>query len=89
MKAQSAMRHLSRRNHQIPEPLWRSLDRAAGEINPFLMVLAIGLFTLYLTFFIGLLIKLPITRIDPAACALPPQVTGNVGAGDMSAVTSK
>jgi hypothetical protein len=70
------MRHLYRRNHHVPKLLWRRLDRVAGEINPFLMVLAIGLFVLYLTCLIGLVIKLPITRVDPAACAAPPPVTG-------------
>jgi hypothetical protein len=77
------MRYRSQRGQPAPEPLWRRLDRVAGEINPFLMVLAIGLFVLYLTGIFGLLIKLPITHIDPAPCTLPPQVTGNVGAGGM------
>lgn len=77
------MRHLSRHNDHVPEPLWRRLDRVVGEINPFLMGLAIGLFVLYLTCLIGLLIKLPITRIDPAACAPPPPVTGRAGTGGM------
>jgi hypothetical protein len=77
------MRHLFRRNHQVPEPLWRRLDRAAGEINPFLIVLVIGLGLLQLTCLIGLLIKLPITHVDRTACAAPPPVTGRVGAGGM------
>jgi hypothetical protein len=75
------MRHLSRRNDHVPDPLWRRLERVAGEINPFLMALAIGLVALYLTCLIGLLIKLPITRIDSATCPLPPPATERIGAG--------
>jgi hypothetical protein len=74
------MRHLSQRDHHAPEPLWRRLDRAAAELNPFLMVLAIGLGMLQLTCLIGLLIHLPITHVDPTACAAPPSVTASVGA---------
>ena len=73
------MRHLFQRNHHASEPLWRRLDRAAGEVNPFLMVLVIGLGILQLTCLFGLLIKLPITHIDPTACAAPPSVTGSGG----------
>jgi hypothetical protein len=75
------MRYHSRRGRPATEPLWRRLDRAAGEINPYLMVLAIGLVTLYLTCIFGLVIKLPITYIGPGASATRPPVTGNVGAG--------
>jgi hypothetical protein len=77
------MRDRSRRGQSIPEPLWRRIDRAAREVNPFLMVLAIGLIILNLTCLGGLLIKLPITHIDPTACALPPQVAANIAAGSM------
>jgi hypothetical protein len=67
------MRHSSRPDDPAPEPLWRRLDRAAGELNPFLMLLAIGLVILYLTGAFGLLLKLPITYGSPnAACATSP-----------------
>jgi hypothetical protein len=77
------MRLRSRRDQSVPESLWHRIDRVAGKINPFLMVLAIGLIILNLTCLGSLLVKLPITRIDPAACALPPQVAGNMAAGSM------
>ncbi len=77
------MRYRSRRGQSVSEPLWRRIDRAAREVNPFLMVLAIGLIILNLSCLAGLLIKLPITRVDAAACALPPQVTENVTVGNM------
>lgn len=60
-----------RRNHPEPEPFWRRLDRAAGEINPFLLILAVGLVILYLTCVIGLLLKLPLTRVGDDAAASP------------------
>jgi hypothetical protein len=74
------MRHSSsRRDDPAPEPLWRRLDRAAGEVNPFLMLLAIGLVILYLTSLFGLLIKLPITYGGPSASS---SAIGSVGTGD-------
>ncbi len=58
-----------RRNHPRPEPFWRRLDRVAGEINPFLLIVAVGLVILYLSCAVGLLVKLPHKRIgDTASC---------------------
>ena len=74
------MRRTSRRDDPAPEPPWRRLDRAAGEVNPFLMLLAIGLVILYLTCLFGLLIKLPITYGPPGTS---PSVSGGVGAADL------
>jgi hypothetical protein len=71
------MRHPSRRNDPAPEPPWRRLDRAAGEVNPFLMLLAIGLVILYVTCLFGLLVKLPITYSPPSASSA---ATGSTGA---------
>jgi len=69
------MRHPSRHD-PAPEPLWRRLDRAAGEVNPFLMLVAIGLVILYLTCLFGLLIKLPIRYGDPSTSS---SAIGEVG----------
>jgi hypothetical protein len=75
--SERAMHLPFRRNHPKPEPLWRRLDRAAGEINPFLLIFAVGLVFLYLTCVVGLLLKLPLNRVDnytavvPAATQLP------------------
>jgi hypothetical protein len=60
-----------RRNHPQPEPFWRRLDRAAGEINPFLLIIAVGLVFLYLTCVVGLLLKMQPPRIGDNAPAGP------------------
>jgi hypothetical protein len=60
-----------RRNHPEPEPFWRRLDRAAGEINPFLLIIAVGLVFLYLTCVLGLLLKMQPPRIGGNALACP------------------
>ena len=59
--------------HQLPpqddhsrEPLLRRLDRVAGELNPFLMILVVGLALLDLVCFVALMVsRLPITRVSP------------------------
>jgi hypothetical protein len=81
------MRYGSRQHHPAPEPLWRRLDRAAGEINTFLMVLATGLGILCMTCLIGLLVtELPITHVSPSASAGPPPAMGNIGAAGLPSV---
>jgi hypothetical protein len=42
----------------------RQLDRAAGELNPFLLAVSIGLVVLYTTSLFGLILKLPVTQQD-------------------------
>jgi len=64
------MRYRSRRGQPAPEPLWRRLDRVAREVNPFLMLLAIGLVVLYVTCLGDLLLKLPIIHAN--TCAVGP-----------------
>src|SRR5712691_10078523 len=53
--------HLPRPDHSL-DPWLRRLDRAAGRMNPFLVVLAIGLAVLNLTCLALLASQLPITR---------------------------
>ena len=53
------------------------IDRAAREVNPFLIVLAIGLMILYLTCLVGLLVKLPVVRVYTCA-ARPSPATESV-----------
>ena len=56
------------RDDHSREPLWRRLDRVAGEINPFLMVLVVGLVILNLTCFVGLVVSnLPMMQISPTS----------------------
>lgn len=60
-----------RRNHPEQEPSWRRLSRVAGEINPFLLIIAAGLLILYLTCLVGLAVKLPVTHVDNSTSDLP------------------
>jgi len=66
------MQRLSPRPDRPSEPLMRRLDRVAGEINPFLVILAVGLVILNLARLATLgLSSFPITRVDPT-CVIPP-----------------
>jgi hypothetical protein len=60
------MQRLSPRDDRPAERLIRRLDRAAGEINPILIVLMVGLLILNLTRIVSLgLSGIPITRVNP------------------------
>ena len=59
-----AMQPTSRRNHRSPKYLMRRLEQAAGQLNPFLLAVAIGLVVLYATSLVGLILKLPVTHLD-------------------------
>ena len=62
----------ARPNDRSREPLIQRLDRAAGEINPFLMVLATGLLILYLTcLFVLVALNMPVTRMSPVSSTAP------------------
>jgi hypothetical protein len=62
----------ARQNDRSREPLIQRLDRAAGEINSFLMVLAIGLLILYLTcLFTLIVLHMPVTRMSPVSSTAP------------------
>jgi hypothetical protein len=41
----------------------RRLDRVAGQINPFLFVVVIGLLVLYLTYLVALMVRLPVIHL--------------------------
>jgi len=59
------MQRLSPRDDRPSEPLMRRLDRAADRVNPFLIVLIIGLLVLNLARLATLgLANFPITRVD-------------------------
>jgi hypothetical protein len=54
----------------------RRLDRVADEVNPFLMILIVGLVILNLTrLFTMVLPNFPITRVDPSCIVSPPTAT--------------
>jgi hypothetical protein len=74
--ADSPMRPPSPQDDHSHEPLMRRLDRAAGEINPFLMVLILGLVILNLTCFVALMAThIPIAPVhsSPSAAATEPR----------------
>lgn len=62
--------------HDAPEPLWRRLDRTAKAINPFLIVVAIGLGLLDLTCFVAVLIPATVTRTAPVATLSAADISG-------------
>ena len=74
------MAQLSPQPHHSPERWLRRLDRAADGINPFLIVLAIGLGILNLTCLALLASHLPITRGTPGLSACPLSSAGSPGA---------
>ena len=60
------MQRLFPRDHRRLELLVRRLDRAAGQINPILMVLMVGLLILNAVRIVSLgLSGIPITRVNP------------------------
>jgi hypothetical protein len=75
------MQRLSPRDDRSFERLMRRLDRAAGEINPILIVLMVGLLILNAIRIVSLgLSNFPITRVDPS-CILSPPTAATGGAG--------
>jgi hypothetical protein len=70
------MQRLSPRDGRRSELLMRRLDRAAGEINPILMIMVVGLLILNLTrLFTMVLPNFPITRVDPSCIISAPTAT--------------
>ena len=66
------MRRLSSRHDRRSEPLLQRIDRAADQVNPFLIVLIIGLVVLNLARLVTIgLVNFPITRVDPS-CLISP-----------------
>jgi hypothetical protein len=56
-----------------PQPMLRRLERAAGAINPFLIMIAIGLVILDLSCLLALrLARMPLPRASVIEIAIPP-----------------
>jgi hypothetical protein len=73
------MQRRSSRDDQTSEPLMRRLDRVADEINPFLMILMVGLLILTVTRVATLgLSNFPITRVDPSCLISPAPTTSGM-----------
>jgi len=69
------MQRLSPRHDRRSAPLLHRLDRAADQVNPFLIVLIIGLVVLNLAHLATIgLANFPITRVDPS-CLITPGAT--------------
>ena len=74
------MQRHSQRDDQTSEQLLRRLDRVAGEVNPFLIILMVGLLILNLTRVVTLGLKtLPITRVDPSCLISPTSTSSSIG----------
>jgi len=71
------MRQHSPRDDQASESLIRRLDRAADGLNPFLIILMVGLLILIVTRVAAMgLAHFPITRVDPS-CLISPVSTSS------------
>jgi hypothetical protein len=56
------MQRRAPRDDRSSEPFLQRIERAAGEVNPYLMILIIGLAALYLVCFVSLAPQLAATR---------------------------
>jgi len=74
------MAHRPRQPDHSPTRLLHRLDRAAERMNPFLVVLAIGLVAINLTCLIVLSLHMALTYLPPAFQARPP-LAGSPSAG--------
>jgi hypothetical protein len=71
------MQRRSPRHDPASEPLIRRLDRVADEVNPFLIILMVGLLILTVVRVATMgLSNFPITRVDPS-CLISPVPTTN------------
>jgi hypothetical protein len=76
---EAEMQRRSSRDDQTSEPLMRRLDRVADEINPFLMILMVGLLILTVTRVATLgLSNFPITLVDPSCLISPAPTTSGM-----------
>ena len=63
----------------------RRLDRATGEINPFLFAVAIGMVVLYVTCLFALAIRLPVVHSNACLSTSAPSAAGEVrGSGSLA-----
>jgi hypothetical protein len=75
------VRHPSQRGDHSRESLISRLDRAADTINPFLIVVMVGLLLLNATRLVTLAFPgFPITRADPNCAISPASSAGNADA---------
>jgi hypothetical protein len=75
------MQQRSPQDDRASEPLMQRLDRVADEINPFLIILMVGLLILTVTRVATLgLSSFPITRVDQG-CLISPAASTASGAG--------
>jgi len=73
------MRRHSSRDDQASEPLMRRLDRVANEVNPFLVILMVGLLILTVIRVATMgLSNFPITRVDPSCLISPTPTTSGM-----------
>jgi hypothetical protein len=84
-----AMLRLSPEKYHRAKRVVRRLDHATGEINPFLFAVAIGLFVLYISCLVGLVIRLPIVHSNACVTTSGAPAAGEVrGSGSFAPDTS-
>ena len=71
-----------------PRAYWRRIERAAGEMIPYLVALAIGLAILNLTCLAMLAAQQGVTRRSPDAVCAPSQAVCGVAPGIEARLTS-
>jgi hypothetical protein len=71
-----AIRPISPGGHHRPRRLMRRLDRATGQMNPYLFAVAIGLVVLYVTCLTALVVRLP-ASIHLRACVATSNASGH------------
>jgi hypothetical protein len=75
------MQRRSPRDDQASEPLMRRLDRVADEVNPFLIILMVGLLILTVVRIATMgLSNFPITRVNPSCLISPASTTNGIEA---------
>jgi hypothetical protein len=75
------MQQFSPRDDRPSEPLMQRLDRVADQVNPFLIIVMVGLLILNLTRLVTMgLTSFPITRVDPSCLISPASTTSGIEA---------
>jgi hypothetical protein len=61
---------ISPRDHHRSKRLLRRFDHTVGQLNPYLLAIAIGLLVLYITCLFALVVRLPAIHVN--VCVMTP-----------------
>jgi hypothetical protein len=64
----------------------RRLDRVADEVNPFLIILMVGLVILIAIRVSTMGLSIPISRVDPSCLIAPASIPNEIGATDRTSL---